>query len=810
MSEGLRLHRILDALAQLASTDRGAQLATGLAPAADPAEADRRLQEVAEAEILLRNNTIPAFPPRLILDALLGPATLGAILDGVDLVHFARLARVSRQLRRQANGWGEATPLLRGHAQQLPDLDLLASLLGDALDDDGRILDTASAELGQLRQEVLTLATRLRRRIEALVKETDDAGLLQDEYFTLRDDRYVLPVRASEKRTLGGIIHGASQTGHTVYVEPQELVEANNQLALAIEAVRREERRILAELSAMCAEHAPELTAASAILGALDLRLASARLAERLGAHRPQISRGDRLDAPALRHPLLVLDGVRVVPCHLQLAPPARWMVVSGPNGGGKTVVLSSLGLLIEMSRRGLFVCASADTVVPWFDDVEVVMGDAQDIERGLSTFEGHLRLVARALSAAAKLDRRTLLLLDELATGTEPIAAAALATAVLEHAASVGPTAWGAVSTHFEALKLLPLRDPRFSNAALELDAHTLTPTYRLTLGQIGTSNPLALAARIGLPQTLLDRAGHLLGTGGSQVAEMLDSLRQQRQALEKATAGVEHEKNQLVHSRTLLEDQRRNEQKAADRRIERATAEAMEELRQIGLEVGRMKEQLQQADRKKLEEAAKVVSARQVQVETLQRGAQERLQGKPQRQTLSSDALVPGTNAFHRGLDRVVRIIERKGERVKVNAGALEMWCPLGDLQSTSPAEAKAGEPHRKPEKRDTVQARQQADATQGPQSLEEGGLALRTAAATTDVRGMRVEEALSGVDQHIDRAILSGMVGVCIVHGLGTGALRDAVRSHLTRHPHVDRWRTGDRSEGGEGATLVWLRQ
>lgn len=810
MSEGLRLHRILDALAQLANTDRGAQLALALPPATSALEADQRLCEVAEAEILLRNSTLPQLPPRLLLEELLATARLGGVLDGADLVPFARLTRSARILRRQAHSWGSATPLLQARVIALPDMDLLASVLGDALDDEGHLLDSASHALGQLRQEVLAIAARLRRRIESLVKETDAAGLLQDEYFTLRDDRYVLPVRASAKRTLPGIIHGASQTGHTVYVEPQELVEANNQLALAMEAVRREERRILAELTEMCAEHREELTAAADIVALFDLRLASARLAERLHAHRPQIDGGDRLEAPALRHPLLVLDGIAVVPCHLRLQPPARWLVVSGPNGGGKTVVLSSLGLLVEMARRGLFVCASADTSVPWFDDVQVVMGDAQDIERGLSTFEGHLRLVSQALQAAARPDRRTLLLLDELATGTEPIAAAALATAVLEHAVAAGPKTWGAVSTHFEALKLLPLRDQRFSNAALELDPHTLSPTYRLTLGQIGTSNPLALAARIGLPQPLLDRAAHLLGTGGSQVAEMLATLQQQRQALERETAAVQHEKNQVVHARTLLEDQRRNEQKAADRRIEKATAEAMEQLREIGAEVARLRDKIADADRRRLEEAAKVVSTRQVEVEGLQRKAQERLLGKAIRQELSTDALFPGTSAWHRGLDRAVKIIERKGDRIKVNAGSLEMWCPATDLQTVSPAEAQKAGPVRKVEKAPGVQSRQLTDATHAPQSLEEGGMALRTADATVDVRGMRVEEAIADVDQHIDRAVLSGKVGVCIVHGMGTGALRDAIRSHLNRHPHADRWRSGDRTEGGEGATLVWLRQ
>ncbi|MBI5609593.1 MAG: Smr/MutS family protein, partial [Deltaproteobacteria bacterium] len=626
-----------------------------------------------------------------------------------------------------------------------------------------------------------------------------------------RDDRYVLPVVASQKRTLSGIIHGMSQTGATVYVEPQELVDGNNQLALAHEAVRREERRILAELSQMCAEHRDELLATSEVLTLLDLRMAAGRLAVQLGAHRPRFGDGTALDAPtvsipALRHPILVLDGVQVVANAVRWSAPAHWLVVSGPNGGGKTVVLSAVGLAVEMARMGLFVCASADTVLPWFDRVETVLGDAQDIERGLSTFEGHLRRIAEVL-AAAEQPGHTLVLLDELATGTEPLAGAALATAILEHAMANLPRAWGVVTTHFEALKLLALRNPACVNAALELDARSLTPTFRLTLGHMGTSNPLALAARLGMPASIVHRAEQLMGTGGSEVMQLLDRLQAERQALADAEQAVQREKKQLENSRQLLDDQRNNEQRAIDRRIERATADMSKQLQAIAQELTQARQAAASADKQRIEEAAKVVSQRQVEVERLGRAATARLGGQIEREPVRAAQLQVGSVAWHLGLNSRVELIEAspKADRFKVRAGGLELWCTLAELATSKPTDAPPATKH---QGKQGAQSSQPADSTAQPRNLDEGAALLRQPDATVDVRGMRAEEAVREVDRHLDKMILTGRPGACVVHGHGTGALRDAVRAHLRRHPHVAHSRPGNQGEGGDGATLVWL--
>lgn len=694
----------------------------------------------------------------------------------------------------------------------MPDVRLLSELLAESVDDEGRILDSASTELARLRKETLTIAARLRRRIEALVRETDAAGLLQDDYFTLRDDRYVLPVRQSEKRTLAGIIHGSSQTGHTVYVEPQELVEANNQLALAFDAVRREERRILADLSALCADNELELLGCVEVLMVLDLRLAAARLARQLRAHRPSFD-DDRLDLPALRHPVLELDGAKPVANRLAMAKGAtRWWVISGPNGGGKTVMLTALGLCAEMARRGLYVTATADATLPWFDAVWAVIGDAQDLERGLSTFEGHLRLVADTLRRCAE-TQRSLVLFDELATGTEPLAANALATAILERAAAISSHTWGAATTHFEACKLLALRHDAFVNAALGRDPHSGAPTFVLALGQMGTSDPIGLARRVGLEAALVDRASQLMGSAGSELEAMLHALHAQQAALQDEQAQLRHQQAQLEHARALLDDQRHNERRAADRRIERAAHEAMAQLHELVQQVEAARVALADADRAQLQSLAKEASQGMSRAEAIAVQARGVQPGTPQRKPLDVQNLRPGAAVFHKGLGKAVVVVEwpGRGERIKIAAGSLEMWSELAELQAALPTEAP--KPARVPEadrklRRDPAHKSVPRDDLAAPQSLQEAALILRTTEATVDLRGMRVDEALLAVDRHLDQCVLRGGVGACVVHGQGTGALKGAVRDHLRKHPQVAEFRAGERHEGGDGATLVWL--
>lgn len=818
----LKLTRILETLAGQCQTDLGSRRARDLQPAQDVQTAELRLDHTQEALVLLRHAIPVPLADRLDVGDLLAHARRGGVLDGQELAGLLKVARATVQIRRQAREWPREVVQLRELAELLPDLGLLAGLLGDSVDEEGRLLDSASPLLARLRADVLNLAARLRKRIADLVKESDEAGLLQDEYFTLRDDRYVLPVKSSDKRVLGGIIHGSSQTGQTVYVEPQEMVEGNNQLALAYDAVRREEHRILQELSGLCGEQADLFTDAGQALAAFDLTLAQARLAERLAAHRPTFTTDGALDLRKAQHPRLVLDGVRVVANDVAMKPPQRWLIISGPNGGGKTVVLATLGLAVEMARLGLHICAAADSRVPWFDAVHVVLGDAQDIERGLSTFEGHLRAVQAALRAALSTQGRMLVLLDELASGTEPIAGSALATAILE-AVGRNERAAGAVTTHFEALKLLALRDESFANAALELDGRTLTPTYHLKLGEVGSSNPLALAERIGLDPAIVQRAGQLAGGGGSEVAQMLDRLGQERALLHDRLAEVEKQQLQLDRSRALLEDQRRNEHIAAERRIEKAATQAMAELAAVQRDLDAARRALRGSDKQAMDEATRTMTQRQAEVQRLKERAELAKGGLPQRQEIVEDALAVDSQVWHEGLGRVMTVtaVDARAKRVRVRAGLLESWANPDELRKPLPTDPGYKAPPKPlppkpqplqhhPVERPLPVMLPPLAGTEPENPEHEETLALRSPEWTCDLRGQRKEESLEAVDRMLDRAVMQGARGICVVHGLGTGALREAVRQHLKKHPQVERFRPGIRGEGGDGATLVWVKE
>ena len=811
MAEGLWWSRILGALQRHTRTDLGGVAALALPPAGTPDEAERRFDETAQAELLLASPGLPTLPQQLAIDALLTQAGVGAPLSAADLCLVGRVAQANGKLRQAATLWPNAVNLLRQRCEDAPDVTLLADIFGQSLAEDATILDTASGDLARLRHEVVVLAAKLRQRIEQLVRQTDAAGLLQDDYFTLRDDRYVLPVRSTEKRTLSGIIHGSSQTGQTVYIEPQELVEANNRLAMAYDAVRREERRILAELSALCAESAEALRAAVAMLAHFDLTLALARLARQLQAHRPQFC-VDRIALPRLRHPVLVLEGAATVANDVEMVGPAmRWLVVSGPNGGGKTVLLTAIGLAAEMARHGLLVAAGADASLPFFAGVAAVVGDAQNLTLGLSTFEGHLRAV-QAVLAAAQRQLPALILLDELAAGTEPTAGSALATALLEHAAATLPHAWGVVTTHFEACKLLALRDKTFANAALCRDEATGAPAYRMAFGQVGSSDPLALAQRLGLPAAVTDRAGQLMGSMGHGVAAALQELDSERKATAQEANELRNERLQLEAERMRAKSQRESEQLTVNARVAELAQAAVFELRQWCDEIAAARAALVDADRLALQQAGRTAAEHVQQAQAVAHAARPTKHAMAERSPVAFAELRPGLPLWHVRLQQAVAVVEVAAhqKRCKVAAGAMQLWAEVSELRHPLATDQHAAQRHLAPRPPSLGPSRPVRDELAVPQSLTEASALLRTAEATVDVRGMRADEAIAAVERHLDQALLTGAVGACIVHGGGTGALRDAIRTQLRRHRGVAQFRAGDRHEGGDGATLVWLRQ
>ncbi len=853
------LQRVREALARSCDSDLGAERAMDRRPASNAAEADERLRWVGEAVALADRQLAIAVADHLAIDDAVARARRGSVLDAVELRRIGAMLQCSCEIARRTEAWRPVAPSLAELARRMPAPRAVATDLVESFDEHGELRDDASPALRRLRGEVRSLSAGMRKRIGELVRDSDSAGLLQDDYWTVRNDRFVLPVKASDRRMVEGIVHGSSATGATVYVEPTELVAQNNRLAMAIEDVRAEERRILASLSADVGGIADEALQAADGLATLDLVFASARLAVALGATRPTLVQAPSLTLRKARHPLLVLEGGRVVandvamvPAHVRLDSAAaddadgqgpRWLVISGPNGGGKTVTLTTVALATEMARLGLYVCAAEGSVVPWVAGVDIVLGDAQDLDRGLSTFSGHLERLRGVLDRCEGAPRR-LVLIDEIASGTEPAAGSALARAVLETLATTA--SMGVVTTHDEAVKLMATADRRFANAALELDAKTSAPTFRLHLGAVGSSNPLALAARVGMPRAVLDRAGALLGGGGADTTALLERLDAMQRELQRSLDEQRAARRQLDEARERLEAQRRHEQLAADKRIAEAARAAMAEIDRVQAQLQEAKAAAtSQAPPQALEKWSRQLLAQQRELRAKTATATDGAAAR--REPVAVEALRPGSEVFHPGLGRIVRVVEideRRGE-VRVAAGALEVRASLADLTRPSGGDNR---PPQQRARRDTEAVHQVSDRPQragvGPghgrppptpppssspstasgapgahpavdlpaEAAHEDAAAtasMRSEDSTCDLRGMRVDEALAQVDAFLDRAIVQGKFGVTIVHGHGTGALKKAVESHLRGHRQVASSRKGGRSEGGDGATLVWLR-
>lgn len=806
MSENtLGIWRICAALASHCDSDLGGDLAKALQPHRDAAAATAAMARVGQAASLLASGLQSSIVARLSVATELAMAARGGVLGGEELLRISAAARSAEKIADRAPSWQEAAPDLAELAVGLPSLGRLADLAEDTFDDEGQLLDDASVELARLRGEMRKRGAGLRTRIAAMVRQTDELGVLQDDYYTVRDGRYVLPVRSSDRRQVAGIVHGSSQTGQTIYIEPTELVEANNKLTMIASEAKREEQRILATLSALVAEHGGTIGRACADLARLDLHFGAARLAERLGATAPTFNSEGRLELRAARHPLLVLDEVEVVANHIAIEPPGRWLVVSGPNGGGKTVVLTTAGMAVEMARRGLPICADANSTLPWLGAVHVVLGDAQDLDRGLSTFSGHLEQVRDVLQAvprqAGGQSAPALILLDELASGTEPSAGSALATALLEGFGDL--PCFGLVTTHYETVKLLPLRDPRFSNAALDLNARSMTPDFRLRLGEVGSSSPFALADRMGLPPHMVERARQLAGGGSRETEELVSRLRGLRSDLDRALAAAEQERSQVAHARALLDDQRRNEKRAADRRIEAAAATTLAEVAALRDELAATRKALRdQPGLRQVEHAARAVAGARKQAQAIHQRAVGQQSPGVERPEVTLAGLAVDAPVWHLGLERLVTVteVDHRRKRLRVRAGPLQMAVGLDEIRA-----ARAGDRGRPPTRARAEPARR----TEEPGAIDEDEtLALRTERWTCDLRGMRVDEALEAVDRHLDRAVLADAIGACLIHGMGTGALRQAVTRHVRGHAQVAHQRPGRQGEGGAGVTMVWM--
>jgi DNA mismatch repair protein MutS2 len=761
-------------LAQRAHSSRGVSACQSL-PLCDSAEQAReRMAEVSEAVAILRTGeSLPAlnFPE---IEIHLRAVSQGIPLGPEELRLVADFCEVSANARRffgriQPDG-SVQTPRLSRLAATLGYHEDLVRLARETFDATGELRSSASPALARLRTERDQVAARARDQAEQILGSEEYTPYLQDQFVTLREDRFVLPLRASFKSMGLGIVHDTSRTGETVFVEPTAMVELNNRLKVAEIDIRRESRRILEALAAAVSAAALLLRTDRDTLARLDVIAASARLGVAYDGMPVEIVDQPLVELTSLRHPLLALRAAsekRTITANTLVlgdvpgASKAKALVISGPNAGGKTVLLKSVGLAVLLARAGLHVPVAASSRVGFFHRVLADIGDQQSVRGDLSTFSAHLANLAGILECATTaVDQNLLILCDELMVGTHPDQGAALARAMLE-ALGEAPGLI-VVTTHFDSLKALAESDERFRNAGMEYDLAKLRPTFRLKDGVPGRSYALDIAARIGLPDEILARARSLMNESSLGLEETLRNLQTREQALERASQDLEQTRLELEDAKQELEVRTDAEKSATEALTRRERELAM-----------RSREAIDAAVRDAREAISEIV--REV-----------RRERSPQ-----------AADAARVALDKKAKEVTAKLPEA-----------PALDLNRLREALANRG--FGKGDSGEKAKKQKPAQRAQSPiQDAPAAPLTLQSRANSVDLRGQRADEALAALEAFLDSTALDGADTVFVIHGHGTGALRKVVREYLATSPYVGRFRAGGAGEGGDGVSVVSLK-
>ena len=797
----LEWDRLLAALSARCVSHVGRALAKDLPFASTRADAKRLLAEANESfDLRVAGEPLPVAEVGDVENAI-GRVGAAGVLAPIEIREIGKALEAAKVLRRFLGSRRSRLPALNAACSTDPTLDALAEELSAAFDPDGTLSDRASPRLRELRGEFGVARQRMLSRLEDLMGKYET--ILQDRYITEREGRYVIPVRSDAHERFPGIVHSTSASGATLFVEPRAVIPMGNRLKVLEAEVQREELVVYTQLSTRIGDQLPSVAAAVQALARADVRAATARLAEDLQLAFPQVSDRAEIVLKAARHPLLLLDtadegGVvnldQVIPSDLAISA-RRAMVVSGPNAGGKTVALKAMGLSALMLRAGLPVPCGHQSVVGIFEVVLTDVGDDQSLTKSLSTFSAHVRNLSRILDDTHD---GALVLLDELAGGTDPREGEALAAGMLDSLTARGGAV--VVTTHYEGLKALALADERFENASMGFDIGEMSPTFRMAQGVPGSSSALAVARRFGLPGTVIDRAERFLSREDVQFESVVRKLNDERAALEIArndAARREAEASVLVQK---LEEELRQARDRERRTISQESEALLGQVRRAREELREVQKTLRgkKPDAQALREAEKVldrIAARVAIGGDLEPVAETSEHGDP--------VLAPkkGMRVWVPRLRAEAEVIEVMGGEVRVQAGAMKLVLTQAELRSKRTDESPVGDRQGQSEPKRKAAA---------PLKSEPGGIgvAIQTTDNTVDLRGMRTDDALSLAISFLDRSINANRNLCFILHGHGTGALREAVRRELKDSPYVRYFRAGTSGEGGDGVTIAWL--
>lgn len=776
----LELDKVLELLAAHAGSEAAKQACRALIPL-DDADDIRALQkETTDACRLITLKGSPSLGGIRDMSASLARADRGGVLSTEELLQIAGCLKSARMVKNYADGDSVPTVLDPWFFQLMAN-KYLEEKIYTCIPAKDEISDAASSELASIRRKIRQQSAKIRESLQKIISSPSYAKILREPIITIRSDRFVVPVRSECKNDLPGLVHDVSASGSTFFIEPMQAVNANNELRELFVAERKEIERILAELSADCANYRTHIEENYRVLVTLDCIFARAKLSFAMNAIEPQIRTDGALELKRARHPLI--DKQTVVPISVRLGTDFDTLIITGPNTGGKTVTLKTIGLLTLMAECGLHVPADDGSFVSVFPLVLADIGDEQSIEQSLSTFSAHMKNIVEIVSVC---DRESLVLLDELGAGTDPAEGAALAVALIEFCRQCGAKV--AATTHYAELKIYAMRTEGVINASCEFDVETLKPTYRLLIGIPGKSNAFAISRRLGLPEHIIDKARSMVNENDTNFEDVLNQLEQQRQEMERARAEAEHLRLETEKQKKQSEQYYNEIKLQREKAAQQAKKEAQFIIDDARRTANQVYEELKQL-RKQAHDSADVQNQneRQAALRRTLNEAEEKLAGgeeKKPRPKSSREIRVGDTvELIKYGSRATVLAIGKDGTYqlqagiMKVNAKADEIYLlenqPKGNVKKV--IEGKVRE--------------------------------LKAAVSPElDLRGMAVDEALPVLDNFLDSAFLANLPTVRIIHGKGTGVLRSAVQDELRRSKYIKSFRLGVYGEGESGVTIA----
>lgn len=784
----LELDKVLDMLGKECSCEDAATAARAVEPETDVEKVRQMLRETSDAHMLLGRFGAPSFGGVRNVTNAVRRAQAGAVLTIPELMRISEVLRIVRSLRQWRGNCEGVITCIDSLFMALVPYKSVEDNINSAILNEDELSDNASADLATIRRKIRAAQSRVREKLDALVRSSEHSKHLQDAIITQRGGRFVVPVKAEFRGEIAGLVHDTSSSGATLFVEPIAVVEANNEIRVLQTEERAEIERILTALSSQAGDCADGIITSYNMLIELDLLFAKARLAYNMKASLPDVNDEGIIDLKKARHPLINRD--KVVPTDIRLGRDFDTLVITGPNTGGKTVALKTLGLLSAMAMCGLMLPVSDNSEISTFENILADIGDEQSIEQSLSTFSAHMTNIIKFFKIA---DSRALVLLDELGAGTDPVEGAALATSIIEHLRMQGCTI--AATTHYAEIKAFAISTPGVENGCCEFDVKTLRPTYRLLIGMPGRSNAFAISEKLGIPSEVVQRAKELINEEDKRFEKVVEDLEKSRQSMESEQAAAQklrieaqRVRDDAAKAQEQLEKERQDILELARAEAGRIVSSARAQSEALIQEIDSLRKELKNSS----DAAALSVRAKQ-ELRSRIRGLEDTADPITSFD-LDEDYVLP--RPLKVGDSVLIVTLEKKATvskepdaagNVEVQAGALKMRVKLADLRLVAP---------------DKKEKNRQRDYSVTKKLT-------RDAVSEIDVRGQTVDEAIIEVDSAIDSAAVMNLGEIRIIHGKGTGALRAGLHQHFKRHPHVKSFRLGTFGEGEAGVTIITLK-